>query len=87
MCVRDRSPPRGDRGGDFGFTREYGEFWERMFDPLREFLIGTGVKVESTTRLLGVGVSTRRASGNRLRDSDTRCAESGGGATGAGGGR
>jgi glycine betaine/proline transport system permease protein len=23
-----------------GFTREYGEFWERMFDPLREFLIG-----------------------------------------------
>lgn len=23
-----------------GFTREYGEFWERLFDPLREFLMG-----------------------------------------------
>ena len=27
-------------GGFRSFTREYGEFWERVFDPLRNFLVG-----------------------------------------------
>jgi glycine betaine/proline transport system permease protein len=35
-----RSLKKGIDTGFRGFTREYGEFWERLFDPLREFLIG-----------------------------------------------
>ena len=51
-----RSLKKGIDTGFRSFTREYGEFWERLFDPLREFLIGAETLLLDTPWPVVLGV-------------------------------